>query len=356
MVWRVDWKVLINGRDLTSAWAPVLIDIEVSDQAGSASDSCSLTIDDTGGQVRLPLKGERLVVYLQGGKVFEGFIDQPQSSGSRSGGRVLKIKAKGFDSSGKAKEPQNFHMDDASLGDFLGKAADRAGLKLSIDPAFATITRSYWSAEGESILAMGDRLARKLGGTFKIRGDRAVLAKRGDGKSPAGGSLPAVAGVVGDNIISWSITPRDPRRTFKSGSAKWFDRGAAEFKTASLDFDVEDAEADNVARSIMADEDEATETNDARKREGEREDGGGSVEMDLTIEAVAEGEFALSGARPGVDGTYRIASVKHKASRGGGATTSLELKQPGGGAGKDKRKKGSTGGSDFALPAHETLG
>lgn len=354
MPWRVDWKVLINGRDLTSAWAPVLIDIEVSDQDGTASDSCSLTIDDTGGQIRLPLKGERLVVYLQGGKVFEGFIEQPQSSGSRGGGRVLKIKAKGFDSAGKAKEPQNFHMDDASLEGFLGKAAERAGLKLTVDPAFAAIVRPYWSAEGESILALGDRLARKLGGTFKIRGDRAVLAKRGDGKAPGGASLPSVIGIVGENVISWDITPRDPRRTFKAGAAKWFDRASAEFKTASLDFGTDGVEAINIARTTMADGDEAEETNDARKREGEREDGGGSVELDLTIEAVPEGTFALSGARPGVDGSYRISSVKHKASRGGGATTSLELKQPGGGAGKDKRKAGAA--DSFALPTHETLG
>ncbi|GHA13225.1 hypothetical protein GCM10007989_04760 [Devosia pacifica] len=265
MAWTVSWRVLINGRDLTSAWRPVLIDIEIEDRDGTSSDTCSLTIDDTDGQVRLPNKGDRLMVFLEGGKVFEGFIEQPQSSGSRSAGRVLKIRAKGFDSTGKVKEPQGFHMDDASLEAFLSRAAGHAGMTINIDPDFAGIVRDYWSAEGESFLALGNRMAKKLGGTFKIRGDRAVLAKRG------AESVGAVLGIVGQNVISWDITPRAPRRAFKSGSAKWFDRKSAQFVTETLKFGAEGVEADNLARDVMADADEAREANDTCKREGERD-------------------------------------------------------------------------------------
>jgi len=355
-VWTVDWEVSIDGTNLTSKWKPVLIDIEVTDKAGATSDTCSLTIDDTGGQIRLPREGQRLIVKLQGRKVFEGFIEQPQSSGSRSGGRVLKIKAKSADSAGKAKEPQNFHADDATLEEFLGDAAKRAGLKLTVDPSFASIKRDYWSAEGESFFALGERWARRLGGTFKIRGDRAILAKRGQATSPSGGGLATVAAIVGQNVIGWDITPRDPRRTFKRGSAKWFDRAAAEFKSTDLDFDGDEpGDADNVARFIMADEDEAGEHLDARKRESKREAGSGTVELDLTVDAVAEGQMTIEKARAGVDGTYRIESVKHKANRSGGATTTLELKEPSGGAGKDGRKKGQAE-PEFALPRSETLG
>lgn len=352
MAWTVDWRVLINGRDLTSAWAPVLIDIEVTDRDGPASDSCSLTIDDTDGQVAMPAKGDRLEVYLQGGKVFEGFLDRPQSSGSRGQGRLLKVKAKGFDPKGKAKQVQNFHMDDASLEDFLGAAAKRAGYSIKIDPALAGITRAYWSAEAESFLDLGERLARKLGGTFKIRGDKAVLAKRG--VAPVG----TIVGTVGKNVISWDITPRDPRASFAKGVSRWFDRDSASYKDKQLDFGNDDAEAAEITRSILADEDEAGEANDTHKRNAERDSGGGSVDLDLTVEAAAEARFEMVGARPGVDGTYRIVSVVHRANRGGGATTRLELKEPGSGAGTDKRTKKKSAGAEpaFALPRHETLG
>jgi len=80
------------------------------------------------------------------------------------------------------------------------------------------------------------------------------------------------------------------------------------------------------------------------------------VQLDLTVVAVVEGWCSISGVRPGIDGTYLIETVKHSASRSGGATTSLDLKQPGGGAGKDSRKAGEPAAAGFALPKHETLG
>lgn len=105
-------------------------------------------------------------------------------------------------------------------------------------------------------------------------------------------------------------------------------------------------EAENIVRSLAADEDQAKSIGEARKAEAEREGGEGGVELDLTVQAQAEGMFILAGARAGVDGSYRIESVRHKASRSGGSTTVLELKQPGGGAGKDARKATAKGAEE----------
>ena len=50
--------------------------------------------------------------------------------------------------------------------------------------------------------------------------------------------------------------------------------------------------------------------------------------------AIPDGLCIVTGARPGVDGPWRIESVTHSYSRGGGFITQLSLKQPGsGGAG-----------------------
>lgn len=337
MPWIVDWKVAIDGRDLTAKWRPVLMSISVSDKAGAVSDSCNLDVDDAGGQLRLPRGGESLTVWLEGAKVFEGVIDQPKSSGSRGSGRKLSINAKGFDTAGRAKEAQAFHLDDGTLEGFLGKAAANAGFSLSIDPELGAIVRDYWSAEHESFLALGQRLAHQHEATFKLRGTKAVFARRGEGLAPNGAALPLVRGVYGDNLISWDIVPRDPRRAFSGGQAHWFDRQAAAFKTQNLTFTADGGDAENIVRAPVADSAEAGHTLDGRKRQTRRQAGTGSVTLDIAVEARAEGTFELSGARPGVDGTYRIDSVAHKADRGGGSTTSLSLRQPAGGAGTDSR-------------------
>lgn len=353
MAWQVKWQVMLAGQDLTAAWASVLIDISINDKAGEASDTCDLTLDDKAGQLRMPSKRAPLAVYLEGVKVFGGFVEKTSSSSSRSSGRLLKVKAKGFDTGGKAKQPQHFHLDDVDLGGYMGKLADQAGLTIAIDPAFAAIKQNYWAADGESLIAIGERMARKLGGTFKIRGDQAILAKRGTGLAPNGATMPSIVAEVGVNLEDWDITPKDPRGQFAGGQARWFDRPSASFKATELDFDNADFEATNVLRSLSADGDEADSVLDARKRDGERDAGSGSVSLDLTVGAMVEGTCLVKGTRPGIDGSYVIDGVKHSASRSGGSKTKLDLKQPGGGAGKDGRKKGS---QSFSLPKSETLG
>lgn len=358
MPWRVDWAVFIDGRNTTSAMRPFLLSISVSDKDGQASDSCSMEFDDAGGQVKLPAESAGVQVYLQGVSVFTGMVDSVRSSGSRGGGRTLSVNAKGFDTKGKAKELQSHHMDDATLQQFLGKAAQNAGLSgVSIDPAFANISRDYWAASGESFLHLGQRLARELGGTFKIRGDRAVLAKRGEGTTPLGTAMPVVIGRVGSNVISWDISPFTGRGKYAKTKVRYFDRKEAKYKEIEVETGI-DGEALDEARTSAADEGQAKAIAEGKKAEAERAGGEGSVELDLEPSAQAEGTFLLIGARPGVDGSYRIAGVTHKADRSGGSTTSLELKQPTGGAGKDSRASGSssTSDSDFSLPADPELG
>jgi len=338
MPWTVSWTVFVDGQDMTSPMQPYLISITVADKDGTVSDTCQLVFDDAGGQIKLPQPGSSVVVYLQGVKVFEGKTDVPRFSLNRGGGRTLSVSAKGFDAKGKVKEPQSFHLDDASLQDYLDKAAQTAGISsVKIDPAFEGIQRDYWSADADSFLHIGQRLARELHGTFKIRGDKAVLAKRG-----ADAGLPTIRGVIPGNVLSCEIAPITTRRTFKQASVRYFDRPAAAWKVKDVDTGIEGADATNSVRTAAADEAQAGEMAEGRKGEAEREGGEGTVELDLTVEAQAEALFILSGARPGVDGTYRIAGVTHKADRGGGSTTSLELKQPSAGAGQDGRAdKGS---------------
>ena len=350
--WKVTWKVIVDGKDMTSAMRPYLIDIEITDKDGSASDTCSLTFDDANGQVELPKDGASVEVFLNGVSKFKGTLDSVRSSGSRGGGRTLRVTAKGFDSRGKVKQPLLFHKDDATLQEFMNEAAKRAGMSfIKLDPDFGNIRRDYWSADGESFLHLGEKLAHEFGGTFKVRGDQAIIAKRGEGKATTGTKMPTITGIVGTNVISWDIAPFKGRRSFTKAKVRYFDRKVADFKSKDVEFNLDRdlPESTNIVRATVSDESQAESVGDARKREAEREGGEGSVELDLTVEAQAEASFILSGARVGVDGEYRIASVRHKADRGGGSTTSLEVKQPGGTAGKDtrkKQKKSSSSGGD----------
>ncbi len=339
MSWSVEWTVWIDGRDASGAMRPYLMEIEVADRDGTASDTCRLTFDDSSGQALLPKDGATVRVAMNGVLVFEGVVDSTPWTLTRGGGRLLEISAKGRDARGKAKEGQRWHLDDATLGEALEKGAKAAGLsRIVVDPGLGAIRRGYWSPDGASFLGWATKLGRELGATFKMRGGVAVFAARGQGLSASGAAMPVVHATIPGKVISVRLDPVKGRPRFKQARIRAFDRKAAAFVVSDVAFEAGEGEtASEERRFDAADADEAKAIGQGRKAEAEREGGNGSIEMDLEPSAQAEGTLILSGARPGIDGTYRIVSVTHRASRSGGATTSLEVKQPQGEAGKDRR-------------------
>ncbi|KQT48936.1 hypothetical protein ASG43_08875 [Aureimonas sp. Leaf454] len=335
MAWTVDWRVTIDGNDVSNNMRAYLMDITVSDKDGAASDTCSLKFDDTGGQLLLPEPGAAVVVYLDGAQVFEGVVDSTPWELTRGGGRTLGVNAKGDDHRGKTKERQAWHMDEATLKDVMETAAKKAGLQgVVMDPELGAIKRDYWALDNVSFNHFGADMAARFGATFKIRGKRAVFVKRGAGTTGTGDAMPTITASIPGNVISVSVDPAQGKRRYKKSTVRYFDRDSATFKSESVDIDLDDVDVTNTSRELAANADDAKRHAAGRKSDSERDSGTGSVEMDLSPEAQAEGTLVLTGARPGIDGTYRIVSVTHKASRSSGATTTLEIKQPQGDAGK----------------------
>lgn len=340
---RARFMVLIGGSDVTSTLAPLVNSIRISDAAGTHSDTCSIEVDDTDGRVILPRVGVDMIVSLgwqdePATQVFVGKVDEVKGSGSRGGGRIISVSAKGIDTLGKAKEHQQLHIDDATLEDAVKKAGEKAGITtVKVDEAFKSVMRPYWSLDGESFIAFGERVAREVGGIFKIQGEKAVISKKGGGKSPSGAELPSVTARWGDNLISYDITPTAGRPRFKKVRARYYDQKAAKWKETDAEIEDEEAKATHIRRNAVADEGEAKGASDNDKTQSENEKGGGSVTIDGNGTATPEGSLILEGARPGIDGTYRIETVQHEYSRSGGWTTQLSLKKPSGEAGKDSR-------------------
>ncbi|MBB3996862.1 phage late control D family protein [Aureimonas pseudogalii] len=351
MPWKVSWRVTVDGRDMSAGMRPYLIAISVSDKDGMASDAASLTFDDAVGQLLLPKGGANVAIELDGVRIFEGVVDGTPWALTRGGGRILSVSAKGLDTRGRAKEGQTWHLDDATLDEALQKGAKVAGLEgITVDRELGQLKRPYWSPQGASFLGWARRLAADHGATFKVRGSRAVFAKRGQGASAAGGAMPTVEAKIPGNVITAHIDPAQGRRAFKAARVRYFDRKKATFEEKDVEIGADDTEAVNVRRFTAADGDEADAIGQGRRSDAERERATGTIEMDLEPAAQAEGTLNLTGARAGIDGSYRIVGVTHKADRGGGATTSIEIKQPQGEAGKDSRTPTQSTPANVPIP------
>ncbi|QVQ35470.1 late control protein (plasmid) [Pseudochrobactrum algeriensis] len=336
--------VMVDGQDISSALLPRLINLSITDKAGVSSDTIRIELDDGVGAILLPSEGAILSVSLGSNDtgaavVFRGVVDEVRSSGSRSAGRVLSISGKGFDAQGKAKQQQQKHWDGTNLGDVFSEAAKLGGIEnVRVDEELKSIIRPYWAMQGESFIHFGERVAREIGATFKISNDVAILAKRNGGRSAGGQQLAVVQAVYGENLISWDIAPVTGRPRYSKARTRWYDKKTGTWKTEEVEIEDEKANAEFTSRYPAGDADEAKRNSESRKADSERGKGEGSITIDGNSEAQPEGTVVLTGARPGIDGTYRTETVQHDFSRNTGWITRIDLKQPSGDAGKDKRK------------------
>lgn len=325
---------------MTSSFAPHVISISVSDRSEQSSDSASVELDDTGGRIVMPSVGDPVSILLgwEGagvGQVFSGIIDDVRGKGSRSG-RTISITAKGMDRRGKGKEPQRQHFDDTTIGDAMQKAGKTAGFSVQVDSSLASITREYLALDDESFAAFGERIAREVGGTFKIAGNRAILARRNGGMNAAGAALGTVTAAWGKNLHSYDIAPITGRPVEKTNAVRYYDRKKAEWKIEEVETGIRNAITKKVALLAGSDKDVAKDKAKSDAAENDRKKGGGTVVIEGNIGAQPEGLCIVAGCRPAIDGIYRIEGVDHQYSRSG-FTTSLELRQPEGGAGEDSR-------------------
>jgi phage protein D len=331
---RAMFMVTVAGTNITTTLLPVLISLSVSDKVGTHSDTASLEIDDTDGRIVLPRIGAPVIVALgwegEGVRVvFTGTVDEVRSSGSRGNGRTLSISAKGMDTTSKPKEGQQRHFDDSTVADILGVAGKTAGVTdVEIDPSLAAITRRYFEMRDESFIHMGERLAREIGGNFRIQGTKAIMSKRG------GSYTAAVVAAWGRNLHGWDISPSLGRAQYSKVRARWYDSGKAQWQETEEGTALA-VEARHDHRFAKPSEDEATQQTASDKATSERDAGEGSVTIEGDTSAIPDGLCIVTGARPGVDGPYRIESVTHSYSRGGGFVTQLSLKQPGPGGATD---------------------
>jgi phage protein D len=239
---------------------------------------------------------------------------------------MLTITAKGFDTTGKVKEPQQRHFDTMTIADMLAQAGQSAGVgRVLVDPDLAAIMRRYEHMDDESFAAFGQRIAEEVGGTFKLRNGAAVLAKRNGQRAPGGFALPSVSARWGDNLHAWDVVPFVGRHRFQNIQVRYYDRAQARHDTVVVGTSLFGTEATAVGRYEAPDRDTAQQKADSLAADSKRQSGVGSLTIEGNVRAQPEATCVIAGARPGVDGAYLIDGVDHTYARGSGFTTKLTL-------------------------------
>jgi phage protein D len=336
------FDITVGDLNITERIRPVLLSLRIEDKAGHASDRTRLELSDTDGQLLLPSVGAVMKIGLGWEhtgleQVFEGAVDEVRSRGNRGSGRTLVVSARGTDMLGTPKTPQARHFDSQSLHTILAEAGGPAGIReIVLSEDLESVVLPYAEMRDESFIAFGERLAREVGGTFKIVGQRATMYTRSPEETASGEPIPSIAAIWGDNLIDWDIAPVLGRPRYKSSRVRYFDADSGTWKDVSVQTGIEGTDAEYVDNHAAADEEEAQRRAESASAEVARDAGEGWVQIVGNTSAQAEGICIVAGTRPGIDGSYRIDAVEHEYSRSG-FTTRLDMKEPGDGAGADER-------------------
>jgi hypothetical protein len=331
------FSVSVGGIDVTSNFLPLIQSFEYSHAAGKAASSASFDLADVDGSIAMPQDRAPIQASISGVEVFTGFVTGVAWSIDKKSGRNLKISASSADHGGKVKEPDLRNKDDSSFGDVFREWGQKAGLDATAIGDIASIERDYWIMQNESFMSWGQRMAREMGGTFRVIGNRAFIAPRNEGLSVSGRPLTQITAAAGVNLISAEIEPIVSRPKFKDAEISYFDKDKGERVSVKVPTGIDDVEA--AVRTVIsaAKKGHAEDRAKSHSKESNRRKGGGSVTILGDPAAEPEAVCKVSGCRPGVDGSYRIDDVKGQISKGGGYTVSLGLKMPSDGAGVDSR-------------------
>jgi hypothetical protein len=136
----------------------------------------------------------------------------------------------------------------------------------------------------------------------------------------------------GMNLISWRIKPFAARAQWKGASAPFFDTWNGLWKSkfqdiiGSAPFEHNEAIASipGAAPNSQAGE----QTLKGLQAQSEEKRGTGWAIINGEPLCMPRGTLVISGARPGVDGGYRIDEAEHSYTRGGGYTTRCNLNKP----------------------------
>lgn len=272
--------------------------------------------------------------------VFMGTINSVESGFSRNGGgRRLWIECKGGSDKSDGKTPATMTVGEGqpnegegqslSLADFLSNVADSHGFSLVVQ-GVDHIKRDFWSQHNESFFSLGERMAKEHGLNFQVWGRVAYLTAAG--VQPDGTATPTIEATWGTNLISWRIKPYAGRAQWKSSSSRFFDSWNGLWKhvampiLGSAPFTRSEAVASlpNAVPNAQVGE----QTNEGVNAESTEKRGTGWVIINGEPACIPMGTIKISGARPGVDGSYRIDEAEHNYTRGGGYTTRCQLNKP----------------------------
>ncbi|WP_159977807.1 MULTISPECIES: contractile injection system protein, VgrG/Pvc8 family [unclassified Novosphingobium] len=322
-----DWRVTLEGVDMSDRLRPRLISLTLSEKRGDEADQLDIVLSDHDGMLAIPPEGAVLRLQLgwkQGRDVTPGLIDKGSfkvDDVSHSGPPdQITIRARAADFTSEIRNRRAHSWTNTTLGAVLTEVAGRNGLTPRIAPALASIALPSATQSRESDVAFLRRLGRQNDAVATIKDKHLIFAPKGGGQTSDGRPLPTltIRRRDGDGH-NWQRQKRDGQGGV---TAKWHDRKAAKQQT------VTEGKAEGAKKLRKVYSDEASAKRAAAAENARLKRAPATFEITLALgraDAYPEASVKVAGYKPMIDGTWLVSEVTHRLDKSGGFKTDLRM-------------------------------
>jgi phage protein D len=321
------YQLIVSGQDITADVTGRAGTIEWSDTVKEGSDALTITMQDTGGSLGIPILGAK--VELAAGydnalqRVGSYTVESADIEGPPDRLTVACTSAP-VAQAGSIAARRSKSWEDTTLGDIAKSIAGNLKSTLAISQELASVQIPNAQQVDQSDTDFLLRLVRRHGGFLKFADGRIVIASEGTGTGTGGASL--TVSLMRWDVTTWKVSAGGKTQALKKVKVKYhkYDTGEtaeveAEIKqSASAKGFTEDAswlattESAFVAPNTASSEEEAK----AQAKTAAERIGRSTRQFELTLpgrlDIVAGGKVSLGGFRDGVNGEWLVKEVRHR--------------------------------------------
>lgn len=188
------YRVIVDGRDISSLLDSRLIDLTLTDNRGFEADQLDLRLDDSDGQLALPTRGAEVELWLgwkATGLISKGSytVDEVEHNGAPD---VLSIRARSADLREGLTQQREHSWHNVTLGQIIRTIAAENDLSPVIPVGLSGQEIDHLDQTNESAVNLLTRLARQFDAVATVKAGKLLFYPAAGGLSASGKRLPTV--------------------------------------------------------------------------------------------------------------------------------------------------------------------
>ncbi|WP_207003913.1 phage late control D family protein [Trinickia mobilis] len=321
---QADYRITLDGRDLSRLIAPSLISLSLSESRAEESDMLDIVLDDSQNTFAIPKRGANIKVSI--GWVGEPLVekgtftvDEVEHSGAPD---IITIRARSASMTNAMHERREQSWHGQTIGSIVRAIAGRHSLKATIAETLAKVAIAHIDQTHESDMSFLTRLAKRYDAVMNVKDLNLLFMPIGTGKTVSGKTL---------DVLQLTRSSGDQHRyhiaqreSYSAVRAHWHSNGKAKRKSVVIG-------GENNKNVKVLPEDYATEAEARAAAEAEfKRTQRSQATMSYTLalgrpELFPELPVTVSGFNPEIDETpWLVKQATHTIGEGG-YTTALDL-------------------------------